>query len=188
MKRSVVCHFSVLIILLLIGCQKKTMIAELGTSKGSMEIELYHADAPKTVENFVGLAEQGYFDGLIFHRISKGFVIQTGDSMGTGEGGRSIYGKECEDELNPNTPSYQVGYKRGVVAMANRGPNTNLSQFFIVLQDAPWLQKNYTIFGKVVKGMEVADSIAAVEIIPQMGPSDGKPKVDLVLNRVRVLK
>jgi cyclophilin family peptidyl-prolyl cis-trans isomerase len=177
-----------LLILMLTGCQRKTMIAEIETSKGMMEVELYHADAPKTVENFVGLAEQGYYNGLNFHRISKGFVIQTGDSTGTGAGGRSIYGREFADELDPNTTSYQAGYQRGVMAMANRGPNTNLSQFFIVLQDAPWLQKNYTIFGKVVQGMEAADSIAAVEITPQMGPGDGKPKVDVMLKQVRVLK
>jgi cyclophilin family peptidyl-prolyl cis-trans isomerase len=164
------------------------MIAEIETSKGMMEVELYHADAPKTVENFVGLAGQGYYNGLVFHRISKGFVIQTGDSTGTGAGGRSIYGKEFADEFDPNSPSFQAGYQRGVMAMANRGPNTNLSQFFIVLQDAPWLQKNYTIFGKVVKGMETADSIAAVEITPQMGPTDGRPKTDVVLKKVRILK
>jgi len=173
--------------LLLSACQERTIKAELETSKGTLEIELYASDAPKTVRNFVGLAEQGYFDGLIFHRVAKGFVIQTGDSLGTGEGGRSIYGKEFEDELDPSTRSFQAGYKRGVVAMANRGPNTNLSQFFIVLQDAPWLEKNYTIFGKVVRGIEVVDSIGAVEISPGFGPTDGKPKVNVVLKRVRIL-
>jgi len=175
-----------------IGCQSdttkgKTVNIIIETTKGNIELELFESDAPKTVANFTGLAEQGYFNGIIFHRISKGFVIQGGDSTGTGRGGKSIYGKEFEDELNPSAPSYKEGYKRGTVAMANRGPNTNTSQFFIMLNDAP-MPKNYTIFGKVTKGMDIVDSIAAVEIIPQMGPTDGKPKVDVVMNKVTVKK
>ena len=172
------------------GCQSgttkgKTVNILIETTKGNIELELFESDAPKTVANFAGLAEQGYFNGIIFHRISKGFVIQGGDSTGTGRGGKSIYGKEFEDELNPSTPSYKEGYKRGTVAMANRGPNTNTSQFFIVLRDVP-MPKNYTIF--VTKGMDVVDSIAAVEIIPQMGDTDGKPKVDVVMKKVAVEK
>ena len=175
-----------------IGCQSdttkgKTVNILIETTKGNIELELFETDAPKTVANFVGLAEQGYFNGIIFHRISKGFVIQGGDSTGTGRGGKSIYGKEFEDELNPSTPSYQGGYKRGTVAMANRGPNTNTSQFFIMLSDVP-MPKNYTIFGRVAKGMDVVDSIAAVEIIPQMGDTDGKPKVDILMKKVTVEK
>jgi cyclophilin family peptidyl-prolyl cis-trans isomerase len=175
-----------------IGCQVdttkgKTVNVSIETTKGTIELELFESDAPKTVANFTGLAEQGYFNGIIFHRISKGFVIQGGDSTGTGRGGKSIYGKEFEDELNPSTPSYKEGYKRGTVAMANRGPNTNTSQFFIMLNDMP-MPKNYTIFGKVIKGMDVVDSIAAVEIIPQMGPTDGKPKIDVVMKKVTVKK
>ena len=180
-------------ILQLLGCQsdttkRKTVNITIETTKGDIEVELYETDAPKTVANFKGLAEEGYFNGIIFHRISKGFVIQGGDSTGTGSGGKSIYGKEFADELNPSTPSYQEGYKRGTVAMANRGPNTNTSQFFIILKDASWMPKQYTIFGKVTKGMDVVDSIAAVEIIPQMGPTDGKPKVDIVMKKVTVKK
>ena len=175
-----------------IGCQSdttkgKTVNILIETTKGNIELELFESDAPKTVANFAGLAEQGYFNGIIFHRISKGFVIQGGDSTGTGRGGKSIYGKEFEDELNPSAPSYKEGYKRGTVAMANRGPNTNTSQFFIMLNDIP-MPKNYTIFGKVTKGMDIVDSIAAVEIIPQMGPTDGKPKLDVVMNKVTVKK
>jgi cyclophilin family peptidyl-prolyl cis-trans isomerase len=158
------------------------------TSMGTIEVEFYPNDAPKTVENFVRLAEKKYFDGVIFHRVSKGFVIQGGDPTGTGSGGSSIWGKEFEDELNPNTPSYNEGYKKGVVAMANRGPNTNTSQFFIMLRDIPTMPKNYTIFGKVVKGMDVVEKIGAVEITPQMGPSDGKPKVDVVMKKVTIKK
>ncbi len=175
-----------------IGCQSdttkgKTVNVLIETTKGNIELELFESDAPKTVANFVGLAEQGYYNGIIFHRISKGFVIQGGDSTGTGRGGKSIYGKEFEDELNPAMPSYKEGYKRGTVAMANRGPNTNTSQFFIMLSDVP-MPKNYTIFGKVTKGMNVVDSIAAVEIIPQMGDTDGKPKVDVIMKKVMVKK
>jgi len=158
------------------------------TTMGDFDVELYDSDAPKTVANFVGLARQGYFNGIIFHRISKGFVIQSGDSTGTGAGGRSIYGGDFADELNPEAPSFQAGYKRGTLAMANRGPNTNTSQFFIVLNDAPWLPKKYTIFGRVTKGMEAVDKIAAVEIIPnpQMGPTDGRPKVDVKILSMEV--
>ncbi len=175
-----------------IGCQSdttkgKTVNILIETAKGNIEMELFESDAPKTVANFVGLAEQGYYNGSIFHRISKGFVIQGGDSTGTGRGGRSIYGKEFEDELNPSAPSYKEGYKRGTVAMANRGPNTNTSQFFIMLNDIP-MPNNYTIFGRVTKGMDVVDSIAAVEIIPQMGPTDGKPKVDVIMKMVTIKK
>jgi cyclophilin family peptidyl-prolyl cis-trans isomerase len=176
-----------------IGCQSdttkgKTVNILIETTKGNIELELFESDAPKTVANFAGLAEQGYYNGIIFHRVSKGFVIQGGDSTGTGRGGKSIYGKEFGDELNPATPSYKEGYKRGTVAMANRGVNTNTSQFFIILKDASWLPKSYTIFGKVIKGMDVVDSIAAVEIVPQMGPTDGKPKIDVVMKKVIVKK
>ncbi len=119
---------------------------------GTIEIELFAQDAPKAVENFVKLADRKYFNGVLFHRVSKGFVIQGGDPTGTGAGGKSIWGKDFADELNPNAPSFKEGYKKGIVAMANKGPNTNSSQFFIMLADAPRMPKNYTIFGKVVKG------------------------------------
>jgi cyclophilin family peptidyl-prolyl cis-trans isomerase len=170
--------------------KRKTVKVNIETTKGNLELELYESDAPKTVANFVGLAEQGYYNGVTFHRVSKNFVIQGGDPTGTGAGGQSIYGRPFEDELDPSTESYQEGYRRGTVAMANAGPNTNTSQFFILLHDAPWLDKNYTIFGRVIKGMEVVDSIAAVEIIPnpEMGPMDGAPKVKIVMNKVTVEK
>ncbi len=173
-----------------------TPVALVETSMGSFEIELYPADAPKTVENFVKLSEKKYFDGMRVHRISKGFVIQTGDDKSKdpamadqwGSGGQSIWGKQFEDELNPNTPSYKEGYKKGVVAMANRGPNTNTSQFFICLQDVG-LPHNYTIFGKVVKGMDVVDKIGAVDIIPgRMGPTDGRPKTDVLIKKISIKK
>ena len=170
--------------------KRKTVKVKIETTKGNLELELFESDAPKTVANFVGLAEKGYYNGVTFHRVARNFVIQGGDPTGTGAGGQSIYGRPFEDELDPSTESYKEGYKRGTVAMANAGPNTNTSQFFIVLHDAPWLSKDYTIFGRVIKGMEVVDSIATVEIvpIPGMGPKDGKPKVNIVMNAVTIEK
>jgi len=164
------------------------------TSMGIFEIELYPADAPKTAENFVKLAEKKYFDGMRVHRVAKGFVIQTGDDKSKdpakvnewGTGGTSIWGKKFADELNPNTPSYKAGYKKGVVAMANSGPNTNTSQFFVMLNDMDRMPKNYTIFGKVIKGMDVVEKIGQVDIIPGFGPTDGRPKVDVLLKKVTI--
>lgn len=135
-------------------------MATIHTAKGDIEIEFYPKDAPKTVANFSTLAKKGYYNGLTFHRVEPGFVIQGGDPNGNGSGGYSIYGPTFEDELNPDTDSYKEGYKEGVVAMANRGPNTNGSQFFIMLADNDSLPKNYTIFGKVTKGLDVVHKIA----------------------------
>jgi len=185
MKNICVTSLAILILITSEGCQKKNVNATIETSKGTIEIELFQSDAPKTVANFTGLAEQGYYNGIIFHRVAKGFVIQAGDPTGTGTGGKSIYGKEFEDELNPSTDSYQQGYVRGTVAMANRGPNTNTSQFFIMLRTVAGMPKNYTIFGRVVKGLDVVDSIGAVEIVP---PGDGKPKQDVVMKSVTTAK
>ena len=131
----------------------------LKTNFGEIQFETFDADAPKTVENFIKLAEKGFYDGLTFHRVIKGFMIQGGDPNGTGTGGP---GYTFEDELNPETKSYKEGYKKGVVAMANAGPNTNGSQFFIMHEDYN-LPHNYTIFGKVIKGQEVVDKIANVK-------------------------
>jgi len=161
-------------------------IAVVETNLGTFEIEFYRDDAPKTVENFVQLAKRKFFDGVKVHRVAKGFVIQAGDPTGTGSGGTSIYGGEFADELNPATASYKRGYVRGVVAMANRGPNTQTSQFFVMLADAPQMPKNYTIFGMVVKGMEVVDKIGAVDIVPAMGPRDGAPRVDVIMKTVTI--
>jgi cyclophilin family peptidyl-prolyl cis-trans isomerase len=130
-------------------------IITLKTSLGDIAFETYDADAPKAVNNFITLAEKNFYNNVIFHRVIKGFMIQGGDPTGTGRGGP---GYSFEDELNPAAPSYQAGYARGVVAMANSGPNTNGSQFFIMLKDTA-LPHLYTIFGKVVKGQEVVDAI-----------------------------
>lgn len=134
--------------------------AVIHTIKGDISLMLYPQDAPKTVTNFATLAKNGYYNNLTFHRVEPGFVIQGGDPNGNGTGGVSIYGTTFADELNPNTPSYKAGYQEGVLAMANRGPNTNGSQFFIMLADNPNLPKNYTIFGKVTSGMKVVKQIA----------------------------
>jgi len=125
------------------------------TSLGNIQFATFDDDAPKAVNNFITLAQKGFYDNVIFHRVIKGFMIQGGDPTGTGRGGP---GYSFDDELNSSTPSYQAGYVRGVVAMANAGPNTNGSQFFIMLQDTP-LPHAYTIFGKVVAGQDVVDAI-----------------------------
>lgn len=142
-----------------IGIVQNATQATIHTAKGDIVIKLYPQDAPKTVANFATLAERGYYDNLTFHRVEPGFVIQGGDPNGNGTGGVSIYGPVFNDELNPNTASYKAGYVEGVVAMANRGPNTNGSQFFIMLADNTELPKQYTIFGKVTSGMNVVKSI-----------------------------
>ena len=134
-------------------------IATIRTVKGNIVVELYPNDAPKTVTNFATHSKNGFYDNLTFHRVED-WVIQGGDPNGNGTGGTSIYGPTFEDELNPNTPSYKEGYVEGVLAMANRGPNTNSSQFFILKTDYP-LDHNYTIFGKVTSGMEVVKKISA---------------------------
>ena len=144
--------------------------AMLKTSKGDVTIELDADVAPKTVTNFVALAKSGYYNGLTFHRVIPGFMIQGGDPNGNGTGGSSIYGDTFEDEIMASSPLYQVGYKAGVVAMANRGPNTNGSQFFIMDKDYP-LPPLYTIFGHVTGGQEVVNAIARV----QSNPSNNMP-------------
>jgi cyclophilin family peptidyl-prolyl cis-trans isomerase len=164
--------------------KQEKVVAVIETTLGTIEAELYSADAPKTVENFVGLAGKKYFDGVIFHRVVPGFVIQGGDPTGTGTGGKSIWGKEFADELNPATASYKAGYAKGVLAMANRGPNTNTSQFFIMLADNTTLPKNYSIFGKVVKGLEVVDAIGSTALTGGMGPDASKPATPVVMKKV----
>jgi cyclophilin family peptidyl-prolyl cis-trans isomerase len=162
----------------------KNKVVVMDTTKGRITIELYDQDAPKTVENFVCLVAKGYYDGINFHRIAQNFVIQAGDPTGTGGGGESIYGKEFEDELNPNTASYKTGYVKGVLAMANRGANTNTSQFFITLNDVNSnLRKNYTIFGKVIEGMDVVEKIGAIGTYP---PGDGAPLEKVTITKAVV--
>jgi len=149
-----------------------TNVMVIKTTMGDIGAEFYGVDAPKTVANFVGLAEQGFFNGILFHRVVKNFVIQTGDPLTKdstlkdlwGTGGESIYGEQFEDELNPAAPSYKRGYIEGVIAMANAGPNTNSSQFFIGFGSAKSLPKKYTIFGKVFFGMDIVHAIEQVPV------------------------
>ena len=154
---------------------------------GKITVEFYDKEAPKTVENFLRLTNAGYYDCLTFHRVVKGFVIQGGDPTGTGSGGDSAFGGEFADEVNPSSALYKEGYKKGLLAMANRGPNTNTSQFFITLDDVS-LPPAYTIFGKVVSGLDVVEKIGKVEIAPQMDPNDGAPKTPVVMETVKIIK
>jgi cyclophilin family peptidyl-prolyl cis-trans isomerase len=136
--------------------------AVLQTNKGTIRFELLEDVAPKTAENFRLLAERGYYDGIIFHRVIKGFMIQGGDPTGTGRGGESAWGGRFRDEIDPRSAVYQRGYKAGTVAMANAGPNTNGSQFFIMHADYP-LPPSYTIFGRVTEGQDVVNAIATTQ-------------------------
>ncbi|HYG81339.1 MAG TPA: peptidylprolyl isomerase, partial [Pyrinomonadaceae bacterium] len=124
-----------------------------------IRFELLEEDAPKTTENFRLLAEKGAYDGVIFHRVIKGFMIQGGDPLGMGYGGESAWGGKFADEINRSSPLYQGPYRAGTVAMANSGPNTNGSQFFIMHVDYP-LPPSYTKFGRVVEGQDVVNAIA----------------------------
>jgi peptidyl-prolyl cis-trans isomerase B (cyclophilin B) len=181
-------------------------LIEMKTNMGNIKIKLFPVQAPKTVENFVKHSENGYYDGLIFHRIINGFMIQGGDPSGNGTGGQSIYGAPFEDEF-----SQELFNLRGALSMANAGPNSNGSQFFIVqsqqvdpgmktqmeqagypqeVVDAymekggtPWLDFRHTVFGQVIEGMDVVDTIANV----RTGMQD-KPLHDVVIEKVEVLK
>jgi len=144
--------------------------ATIDTDKGPIELEFLPMDAPKAVENFRLLAERGYYNNLTFHRIVKGFMIQGGDPSGDGTGGESAWGGTFEDEIKPDSPTYSNGYRRGIVAMANAGPNTNGSQFFIMHQDYP-LPPAYVIFARVTKGIEIVDALA--ETPTTRGPDGG---------------
>ena len=146
-------------------------IATMHTSAGPIEIELFEEDAPKTVENFRKLASDGFYDGIIFHRIIRDFMIQGGCPQGTGTGGP---GYTFEDEFNANK------IVRGALAMANSGPNTNGSQFFIVTTDAaPWLDGKHTVFGQVASGMETVDAIEATPTGRNDRPKD-PPKIERI--------
>ncbi len=147
--------------------------ATLHTNHGAIEVELYDDDAPKTVDNFVKLARDAFYDGVVFHRVIPDFMIQGGDPTGTGSGGP---GYTFEDEFNDRKVA------RGALAMANAGPNTNGSQFFIVTAEAcPWLDGKHTVFGRVTDGMDVVDQISAIET-----DSRDKPRQDVVIERVEL--
>ena len=147
--------------------------AKLHTSMGAIGIELHDPEAPKTVDNFVKLARDGFYDGVVFHRVIPDFMVQGGDPTGTGSGGP---GYTFEDEFNEHK------VVRGALAMANAGPNTNGSQFFIVTADAcPWLDGKHTVFGRVTDGMDLVDAISATDT-----DSRDRPKVDIRIERVEL--
>jgi cyclophilin family peptidyl-prolyl cis-trans isomerase len=147
--------------------------ATLHTNEGAIEVELYPDDAPKTVENFEKLSREGFYEGVIFHRVIPDFMIQGGDPTGTGMGGP---GYQFEDEFNDNK------VVRGALAMANAGPNTNGSQFFIVTAEAtPWLDGKHTVFGRVTNGMDVVDEIENVDT-----DANDKPRDDVTIERVEL--
>jgi peptidyl-prolyl cis-trans isomerase B (cyclophilin B) len=147
--------------------------ATLHTNHGPVELELHDGDAPKTVENFRKLAGDGFYDGVTFHRVIPDFMIQGGDPTGTGTGGP---GYTFEDEFNDHK------VERGALAMANAGPNTNGSQFFVVTAEAtPWLDGKHTVFGRVTSGMEVVDAISQVET-----DANDKPRKPVVIERVEL--
>lgn len=173
----------------------KIVEAVLNTNRGSITLTLFPELAPKTVENFVGLAKENYYDGIIFHRVISDFMIQGGDPTGTGMGGESIWGEQFEDEFTPHL--FNI---RGALSMANSGPNTNGSQFFIVTASkvpgqmieqmegagypeeiikaykenggTPWLDQRHTVFGHVTDGMDVVDAIDKAETNPADRPLD----------------
>ena len=159
--------------------------AVIETDKGSIEIEFFANEQPKAVENFRLLAEHGYYDGLTFHRVVKGFMIQGGDPLGDGSGGESAWGPSFADDIDPNSPLYRGGYRRGMLAMANSGPNTNGSQFFIMHADYP-LPPNYVIFARVTSGLDVVDTLAGVPTTMGGDGAMSRPVTPLKITKVTV--
>jgi cyclophilin family peptidyl-prolyl cis-trans isomerase len=152
--------------------------AVIETNKGTIRFELLEQDAPKTTENFRILAGNNYYDGVIFHRVIPNFMIQGGDPLGEGYGGESAWGGRFDDEIDRDSDLYSGVYEKGTVAMANSGPNTNGSQFFIMHIDYP-LPPSYSKFGRVLEGHEVVDAIASVD-----RSSNDKPLEPVVMERV----
>lgn len=164
MKKLMKLALCAVVVLAITGCDlltsKMTETVTLNTNMGAITLELYADKTPKTVENFIGLAKEGKYDGTPFHRVIENFMIQSGDYENqNGTGGKSIWGTEFEDEIVS-----ELSHVRGVIAMANRGPKTNGSQFFIVhAPDTAYLDGKHTVFGHVIEGMDVVDKIAAVQ-------------------------
>lgn len=154
-------------------------IAILETNQGRIRIRLFADKAPKTVENFCGLIEKGYYDGIIFHRVIPDFMIQGGDPTGTGRGGESLWGGKFEDEFSSGL-SFT---KKGILAMANAGPNTNGSQFFITTALTPWLNNRHTIFGEVEEGYEVVEKIENCSTGPGDRPVDDQKIIKATIEK-----
>ena len=155
-------------------------IARIETNMGTIRFELLEDESPKTAENFRLLAEAGKYDNVIFHRVIKGFMIQGGDPTGTGRGGQSAWGGRFDDEINRSSELYRGAYSKGTVAMANAGPNTNGSQFFIMHADYG-LPPSYTKFGRVIEGQDVVDAIATTPTQP-----GDRPQTDVVMEKVTI--
>jgi cyclophilin family peptidyl-prolyl cis-trans isomerase len=189
--------FSFLFILFVLGCKDSSsnnngskiandstatndsiLVATIKTNMGNIEVKLFEKLTPKTVENFVGLAKEGYYNGIVFHRVIDKFMVQSGDPTGTGRGGQSIWGKSFEDEIVPSL----VFDKPGYLAMANAGSNTNGSQFFITVVPTPWLNGHHTIFGEVIGGIDVVYSISKV---PTSKPGD-RPLKDVIIENIAI--
>ncbi|MBI5306631.1 peptidylprolyl isomerase [Candidatus Wolfebacteria bacterium] len=153
--------------------QTQMPIMTIKTNLGDIKIELFEKDVPKTVANFIKLSKEGFYDGTRFHRVIKGFMVQAGDPNSKDDDwsndGMGGPGYQFEDELNPQKESYKLGYLKGIVAMANSGPNTNGSQFFIMLENYP-LPRNYTIFGKVAEGQDIVDKIGDLKTYANDNP------------------
>ena len=156
------------------------VFATIETSMGTFKVELYKNATPKTVDNFVGLAEKGYYDGVTFHRVISNFMIQGGDPTGTGRGGQSVYGAPFQDEF-VDTLRHTGS---GILSMANGGPNTNGSQFFVTLAPTPWLDGKHAVFGKVIEGMDVVSAIGKVKTTK---PFD-KPVEQVVMKKVTITR
>jgi cyclophilin family peptidyl-prolyl cis-trans isomerase len=155
-------------------------IGVINTNKGTIRFELLEGEAPKTTENFRLLAGRGYYNGVIFHRVIKGFMIQGGDPLGMGHGGESAWGGKFDDEINKSSDLYKGPYAAGTLAMANAGPNTNGSQFFIMHVDYP-LPPSYSKFGRVIEGQDVVNAIANVPTNP-----NDKPITPVVMESVTI--
>ena len=160
--------------------------ARIETEMGNITIEFYEEDSPTAVENFRLLAEHGYYDGLTFHRVVEGFMIQGGDPRGDGMGGESAWGGEFDDDIDRDSALYRRGYRRGIVAMANSGPDTNGSQFFIMHGNSR-LPPNYVIFGNVMEGQPVVDALATVPTARSSTGEMSRPTRPLVIRKVEIL-
>jgi cyclophilin family peptidyl-prolyl cis-trans isomerase len=177
MKKLII--LCLLITSVLIACEKgddkmENKIAVIETNKGVMEIELFEDKAPITTKNFIDLANKGFYDNLIFHRVIKQFMIQGGDPKGDGTGGP---GYNIQDEFHQELKHS----KAGILSMANAGPNTGGSQFFITLIPTPWLDNKHSVFGQIIKGADVLKEIGQVET----GPGD-KPLVDIIIKKITI--
>ncbi len=197
MQKKLVKNLLIILLLLLtiVGCSHKKgdvvkeeiniaddqiLVAVMKTNMGDITFQLFPKETPKTVENFVGLSLKKYYNGISFHRIIKNFMIQGGDPTGTGSGGKSYFGHDFEDEFRPEFKFDEPG----MLAMANRGPNTNSSQFFITTVPTDWLNGKHTIFGKVIEGMDVVNEIGSVSVTK---PFD-KPVKDVTIESIEIEK